>query len=541
MEEWTLHNSIERIHALCQHGVLGPYKYFEATEIFAFIDGTPVNLFSIFIAHDIPLASGARAPDFLGKRMKLPGFDWKLGICQYTLGIEELVAYLREFQKTKEWRVSGNKLDVGELVAMPPEFVPSESFDVTSVNKLLKNNFSNGSHIFEFFDFQKTKLVSLFETDGTLESLSQMICKVIPIDIGTVSDRLGNCLVQLPVTAAVCQVRSQRYDGGFYIETGWHNEVPARPLTAFLEIFDDGLVSSFRSEIIQGAITDLPMLQDKNAHMARVWDDKHKVLIAAFGRMGFIKGPSGKRGRARAVFSTVAESRFTYVGRDGSIKKAKNKVHSNSRGTAGPHPLSENSWRGKRLYKLESERRRASKEFIAFAGPGHDPAVERQTALETVSSLIEMHGHGGVWLWDPYLDAQDLQDTVFTYLFEKTEVMAITAGENAPDDPNKELNRDDWIEIQRIALEKAAGPLKALNLEFRISRGPDGWKFHDRFLIFPGALGGPLAWSLGTSVNQLGKRFHIMQKVHDGTMMAYTFRQLWTAISGSEYLIWKSR
>lgn len=70
--------------------------------------------------------------------------------------------------------------------------------------------------------------------------------------------------------------------------------------------------------------------------------------------------------------------------------------------------------------------------------------------------------------------------------------------------------------------------------------GAAGFAFHDRFLIFPHAEPEPLAWSLGISVNAMGKEHHIMQKVPNGRLIADAFQDLWDDLNQSEQLIRKA-
>ncbi len=93
---------------------------------------------------------------------------------------------------------------------------------------------------------------------------------------------------------------------------------------------------------------------------------------------------------------------------------------------------------------------------------------------------------------------------------------------------------------QRAVLERDAGNRQGLRLEYRTRRGPKGWRFHDRFLIFPNVPDGPRAWSLGTSVNGLGQAHHILQRVSNAAMVAGAFEDLWAALDEPQHVIWKS-
>uniref|UniRef100_UPI001FC8859C VPA1262 family N-terminal domain-containing protein n=1 Tax=Burkholderia gladioli TaxID=28095 RepID=UPI001FC8859C len=104
----------------------------------------------------------------------------------------------------------------------------------------------------------------------------------------------------------------------------------------------------------------------------------------------------------------------------------------------------------------------------------------------------------------------------------------------------RKLGRLPWRLEQREMLERSKGNCQGLTLEFRVREGGAGWPFHDRFLIFPAAPGGAMAWSLGTSINSVGQQHHILQKVPDGELIREAFLDLWNLLADSKYLVWKT-
>ena len=89
-------------------------------------------------------------------------------------------------------------------------------------------------------------------------------------------------------------------------------------------------------------------------------------------------------------------------------------------------------------------------------------------------------------------------------------------------------------------LEAHCGNRMGLKLDFRLRRKGAGWKFHDRFLIFPQVSGPALAWSLGTSVNSLGASHHILQKVGNGELVQNAFLSLWDRLEAEHYKVWRA-
>jgi hypothetical protein len=156
-----------------------------------------------------------------------------------------------------------------------------------------------------------------------------------------------------------------------------------------------------------------------------------------------------------------------------------------------------------------------------------------------VRYLINQHGKEGVWLWDPYLSAEDVVSTLLYYRFYGSELRALTSG-NIPPTEKQPMRRKQprfgtLREKLRVRFARREAPAsisarfaakqratftgiksnwRGVRLEFRVRTGRAGWAFHDRFLIFPGADRAALAWSLGTSINSLGRQHHILQRDH---------------------------
>ena len=115
---------------------------------------------------------------------------------------------------------------------------------------------------------------------------------------------------------------------------------------------------------------------------------------------------------------------------------------------------------------------------------------------------------------------------------------ALEAG--ADDVNGSQVPRASFAERQRTVFKTAQNNMKGLRLEYRVKTGTAGWNFHDRFLIFPKTDSGALAWSLGSSINSLGKRHHILQRVDDGQLVKDAFIELWDQLDKPEHLVWKN-
>jgi len=214
------------------------------------------------------------------------------------------------------------------------------------------------------------------------------------------------------------------------------------------------------------------------------------------------------------------------------------------------------------VFRAGLETLRQQREFVQYGGLSN---AGRDTALADIRWLLATHGELGAWLWDPFLDGNDVLHTLFYCPHVGADLRALTSAKEAESsiespaevsagarhfastaqspsgqpETGGEKDAFAWKETQAAAIEAGKGNCAGLTLEFRMRKGGAGWRFHDRFLIFPRETGGAIAWSLGTSINSLGNQHHILHKVSDGELIGQAFLALWEALANPEYLVWK--
>jgi hypothetical protein len=179
LRNWDSQRSRQEISRLLTPGILGHYTNFEATEVFAAKGkgGVPFNVFFIFVAEELA-ADAAEKPHLLNheRRIKVKSLpDWNFGINRYVSPIAELVPLLDTLCDAKEWRGSGRPLHAGDLISAPPQFVPPDFSTPVPWNRVLKNNFWNGSHVLEWADAEKAALRPLFDDPRRLQELSEAV------------------------------------------------------------------------------------------------------------------------------------------------------------------------------------------------------------------------------------------------------------------------------------------------------------------------------------------------------------------------------
>jgi hypothetical protein len=521
---------------LLERGVIGSYTHFEATEIFA-IRGEhdlPINIFTILVTENregeaIPEQPSYLTPKPFRLKKSLPA--WKFGIKRYVRPISNLTAGLGAMASTGQLTTSGESLLVGTMHEVAPQFVPPDSMAPVPWNRVLKNNFWNGSHVFEWSDGAKTALQPFFDDPRLLQELSGRICKCVPIVLAALSDRLGNVAVQLPVNAMLSQHHGVRPIGAFNIEIAWAPNVEPRTLRGSCELEFDGIISGYASAPIQAANTSLAVPRGLGTHRIVIWDDFHQVLLAATGPSAFINSI----GLNMHVVGGDPRT-FSRKEADGSSKQYRIGVSHKNKSVVGDITSDDTGARTrKRMYKDQLDQLMTSRVFVQYRPEAHRVEISRQKALEDLRVLIRQHGDEGAWLWDPYLTARDILETLFYCPHSGSDLRGLTGAEQ----PREARGKQGFVEQQRAELEATQSNWLGLRLEYRVRHGSAGFGFHDRFLIFPKKDDNALAWSLGTSVNSAGTAHHILQQADNGQFIRDAFIELWENLDQPEHLIWK--
>lgn len=551
--------------SLAGSGVLGKYSGCEIYHLFFYKnqdpDGPPYNLFTLVHFGELQCRGFSKSPIYLNpKRILVSGKSAKfiLGIQYYQRSTVDFAKFYRRFLRSGIWNLSCAQLRHDADIVLLGQYVPPDQTLSPALNRILKNNFFSGAHLIEHFDEKKTIHADFLNEPNLLSKTSDEIAKFLPLRIGSVSDRLGNIILQFPIDS----VRAEFY------QTQDEREVK----------------STIR--IGQGA-----GLQDTLTQVSFNEGDNGKYLhgsgiakvMPPFGRVQIGNGSGIYRnylfdsGSGRIVSSFIGsyiktmQVEMNISHPEPRVLRTENRVeriqligHS-ARSQVGY--LTRNDvayWERQRLFTEETQELEKKRIFVQYAASS---VKEREKAKADLVELIRFHGKGGVWLWDPYLTADDLITTLFRNPFMDVEMRALGSSDITRHQANfsnpkenkkitwrlrswwkKAINSDgkgsqarlaSWIEKQQQYIE-SIGPQSrlGLRLEFRIQNGSFGWQFHDRFLLFPNKGERPRVWSLGTSVNSVGLSHHILQEVSHPARVIAAFESLWGALSDSSCRVW---
>lgn len=533
-------SSVEQdLQALLIGQSLGEYNCVEVTEIFAITDKEvpPTNIFTLMVAEsreskNLVLDEYAFVND---KPIKVSILkSWTIGIKTYLVSVDKAIEMFATAESDNDWDSCGQKVKTSEYGYKKRTFTPPDSFETVPLNSVLKNNFNNGSYVVELTNQHKTEFSMFFEKTTLLQELADGILKYLPIDISSLSDRLGNVIFQIPVKAIQTRTTLLSNRKSIECKIAWHPNIQPRDLMVCGYQEDDDF-NKDDFHIVDCSKTSESVtipFNHKGAYRLTIWDAESELTLNSLAPSSFI---------TTIGFSSnvmVNEQRELYHN-DGSRSTVPLIVHSDTR-TVGDKQRRNTNWSKVRIYENNRGKLRESLEFVQYNPKGKNKKIEHEKALLDIRSLINKYGENGVYLWDPYLSPNDIVKTLFYSKFSNSTLRAISS---LKEPPTEEKNNINYIfDKYKFELESYAPEMKiGIDLQFRSPRNNIGWKFHDRFLIFPDFNKLPMAWSLGTSVNSFGQEHHILQKCSDARLILDAFNELWAEIDKDECLVWGSK
>ena len=154
-------------------------------------------------------------------------------------------------------------------------------------------------------------------------------------------------------------------------------------------------------------------------------------------------------------------------------------------------------------------------------------------------------------LIDPYLSPNDILRTVAFCEKKGIKIRCITNIQTTA--KNKEAKKEivgekdenfssyEAIKLKfKTELEKGLRENNDMELTYRSVYENHGVKFHDRYLILKYEINKIRAWSLGASVNSVGKSHHIIQIVEAPVLIADFFDKVWCDTECNECKIYDS-
>lgn len=524
---------------LLNESKIGVYNKCEIIEIFGIKKDleVPFNIFTLIVFENTKqIDIEGLMTEKLHKFENIKDISW--GIQRRIVDIDIVEKLYDDLLNKKIFQID-KKLEIGSLKLLSEQYIQSEdSFTKPQLNYILKNNFKYGSYILEFFDEDKNNCQFLLDKPQILNSFSEKLNESIPIKIENLSDRLGNIIFQFPINSflmtwsTIKNKELHKYEGlKFEIE----------PKSSNFDI-NNLLIRVYEEN--DNAITRQRLIEVKNKTTEILLDDCFGTTIEIFDKNSSFLLYKNKFSIMKQInFNMQIEEHQERVF-DVNGQTQKVNLKHNQKSLIGKQPKREYfDWVLERKDKtVFRDSNKFSKQYCKQKGK----------ALADIKELINRYGQNEVYLLDPFLDNDDIKNTLFHSSNIGTKLKAITALEQrkltqtgnfciyckSEIDKDK-LTKAEMINDMKTRFENDDKTFYNIDLEVRAVYKVDD-DFHDRYLICVNGNNNNV-YNLGTSINSIGNKLHSIEEVNDNEYIIDFAKNLWKKLDKEECLVWKSK
>jgi hypothetical protein len=411
-QTWNNAAARSELERLIVPGLLGFYDQVEVTDVFMRSEDRKIvsSIITVAVLEETTNEDDGKFR-FLNKNPIQVGSikGATFGIARYEKPIEALLPAIYRLLQKNEWALSGKPPLLFEpLSSAGCQFVPPDTMSSIPLNLVLKNNFWNGSYVFEWADRKKAHLNELFERPQRLQDLSEAVQKYVPMHLAGLSDRLGNLIIQLPARILISGFRQSQHHGDLVADVVWHPKATPRSLKAICRFDFDSSVEGFAAASFSQSHAVLPARAERGTYVATIWDEANQVVLASTDTSSFIESIP------IAMHIVDPEPRVLAFNVEGQQRDIRVAVINKHTTVVGRMPGED--WNGgrtfKRMYQSEVAKLKEQRRFVHYNPRQGDRSDEHRRALEDIRLLINTYGEHGVWLWDPYLTAFDIMETL---------------------------------------------------------------------------------------------------------------------------------
>ena len=541
-------------HTLIDCGVLNSCNYAEVVQVILLRkkDNVCLNYFT-----HVLFSSGFSEEEssvFLTDRPISINSEYKVLITKEKIARDSVLDILQNAAKNQTWEWKEDKALLDDVFPMDLQFIPetdptgSKTSDSTLVPielALYGSIFSGGYYLCELFS-AKTVLAKSLSTDDNRKIQDEINKAKIGFNLESLFDRIGNIVCKIPmdiIRHKPVKLSPERGIAGRFILENSCTE----PLECVLQIIlesDHTIIETRVEEMVfseKGEIREYSI--DPNRYSNRIILSDKKSGIIYYSAVRDYSFGSNYYAMITPPQFGIQSSLKRIIVIDGQDKEIE---LTNIAGIGEVSIEKEIFEIEKRQHKWMTEYEYKHHFFRSFVVGQENEAI--QTVIDICNDRDLFWDLEEVWLVDPYLSADDILKTVVYCGKYGISIKCLT--HIAAINGNRETRTETTTEGESLfettvsryngILKNALGKQKDLKLEYRTVAGMTGISFHDRYLILKCGLNKSRAWSLGISVNSLGKSHHIIQIVQSPMDVIDTIDTIWNQSLREECLIFKN-
>ena len=541
-------------HTLIDCGVLNSCNYAEVVQVILLRkkDNVCLNYFT-----HVLFSSGFSEEEssvFLTDRPISINSEYKVLITKEKIARDSVLDILQNAAESQTWEWKEDKALLDDVFPMDLQFIPetdptgSKTSDSTLVPielALYGSNFSGGYYLCELFS-AKTVLAKSLSTDDNRKIQDEINKAKIGFNLESLFDRIGNIVCKIPmdiIRHKPVKLSPERGIAGRFILENSCTE----PLECVLQIIlesDHTIIETRVEEMVfseKGEIREYSI--DPNRYSNRIILSNKKSGIIYYSAVRDYSFGSNYYAMITPPQFGIQSSLKRIIVIDGQDKEIE---LTNIAGIGEVSIEKEIFEIEKRQHKWMTEYEYKHHFFRSFVVGQENESI--QTVIDICNDRDLFWDLEEVWLVDPYLSADDILKTVVYCGKYGISIKCLThiAAINGNRETRTETTTEGESLFETIVsryngiLKNALGKQKDLKLEYRTVAGMTGISFHDRYLILKCGLNKSRAWSLGISVNSLGKSHHIIQIVQSPMDVIDTIDTIWNQSLREECLIFKN-
>ena len=470
--------------------------------------------------------------------------EWKIIVSQYSMRKETFADCVRSALSTGIWSYTDSKITEGDRIdeafPTPVKFIaendPTGSYysNVIPLEKsLYGSNFLGSYYVFEIYA-RGERLKELLR-DKDVKKIQDILhkCK-LNYRLDELPDRIGNIVCKFDIETLRATPKRLGEHGMVYSFELTPEIAHDMNLHLHIEQEHDRLLYEYVDELFclhPGEIVEKGVEPNQCKTTLTISDAESKlILFRAVADQAVYSSYYGQITPGVIVAHSVRQYRTVKVG-DKEYTVPLNGVEM----VGEPPLLVEMADAEERQQKWQDAFFKEQNYLRVYNAGQHDEALSNIRAIINKQLLWDLDE---IRIVDPYLSPNDILNTVA--LCEKPSIRVCCLTDIHTISHNKDAKADILTDgIQDAAfdeirnsfqkeLEDGLGQETDLRLSFRTVHGNNGSSFHDRYLILKYQRNKTRVWSLGTSVNSVGKSHHIIQIVESPILIDDFFDEVWS-------------
>ena len=527
------------LNTMLAQGNLGYYYYCEIIQTVLFSNSSAINYFTHI---DISSKHKQEVPfEFLTTKPVSINSNYKLAISRYTVTVEKFLTLYCNAAESGTWIYDGKEVIIDHAFVSGKKFIPTSDPTGGQYNifvpleyGLYGSNFMGNYYIHELFS-KKTILHEILQDNEIMKIQSELKKSKVNFRLDKLQDRIGNVICKFCVEVLTSTPISLGERG---IEYTFIPNRKGQPHKYCLNIFQehDGVV-------YQNSIDD-----DFDCSSVRVDPNQSETTISVFDITTDLILFC-----ARFDYS-VYSNYYSQINPPIIFAQNPNKrtLHFDDRNEYVELPNVQMMGELYTFYEMKAaSHRKLQLHAEWFCKKGYMKAYtlnEHDNAIKDILSIINNNliwDLQELWIIDPYLCADDLISTALRCEKMGIVVKALCAystmhNNKSTKDVMVASNFETFRKVQCDKLKSVLGKETDIILEYRTVRNGHGVPFHDRYIVLKYELNANRVWSLGASINSIGKCHSIIQIVETPDAILRIFDELWKQTENEECLLYSN-